>query len=74
MLFKSLGVQLFKNISKVTFGSGVKIPVLELANTLNIVKSKVKSEEAKMPEQAISAYLKDVKNNSFEVAVIPHTF
>ena len=34
--------------------------------TLNIVKSKVKSEEAKMPEQAISAYLKDVKNNSFD--------
>ena len=34
--------------------------------TLSIVKSKVKSEEAKMPEQAISAYLKDVKNNSFD--------
>ena len=33
--------------------------------TLSIVKSKVKSEEAKMPERAISAYLNDVKNKSF---------
>lgn len=34
--------------------------------TLNIIKSKVKSEDAKMPEHAISAYLKDVKDNNFD--------